>query len=213
MHIFNFPSPEEPFQPKLRTVILNSSPILHARWNPQRKGSLVACCGNRSIYTWSDEWIGESGEAEEMAECIGVPASELRLRFFFTPLALCTRLMYDLFLCREIRHKGYSVGTGWKGTFVDGQGYILLRVWGGWRTRVGMMIIIGVSGRFWSLSTCTFSPLCLYLLPCCVWLDVYCKWYTISPVLLTEYLADKPVEIHELGKGKSRSSVRKQHEV
>ncbi|KAF5369078.1 hypothetical protein D9758_003053 [Tetrapyrgos nigripes] len=80
LHIYNFPSSDEPFQPKLRTVILNSNPILHARWNPRRKGSLVACCGNRSIYTWSDEWIGESGEAEEMAECIGVPAKKFDTR-------------------------------------------------------------------------------------------------------------------------------------
>jgi hypothetical protein len=30
------------------------------------------------MYTWSDEWVGEEGE-EEMAECIGVPASEYSL--------------------------------------------------------------------------------------------------------------------------------------
>ena len=39
-----------------------------------RKGNLALCCGNQSVYTWSDEWQGDSGE-EEMAECIGVPAS------------------------------------------------------------------------------------------------------------------------------------------
>ena len=40
-----------------------------------RKGNLALCCGNQSVYTWSDEWQGDSGE-EEMAECIGVPASK-----------------------------------------------------------------------------------------------------------------------------------------
>jgi len=36
------------------------------------------CCGSRSVYTWSDEWVadGGDGEEEEMAECIGVPASK-----------------------------------------------------------------------------------------------------------------------------------------
>lgn len=28
------------------------------------------------MYIWSDEWQSESGEEEEMAECIGVPASK-----------------------------------------------------------------------------------------------------------------------------------------
>lgn len=27
------------------------------------------------MYMWSDEWVGEDGVAEEMAECVGVPAS------------------------------------------------------------------------------------------------------------------------------------------
>ncbi|KAG6336125.1 hypothetical protein ID866_2963 [Astraeus odoratus] len=29
-----------------------------------------------ALYTWSDEWVGESGEEEEMAECIGVPTNK-----------------------------------------------------------------------------------------------------------------------------------------
>lgn len=74
VYIFEFPVPPEKFSPRLRTVLLHSQPVLHARWNPVRKGNLALCCGNQSIYTWSDEWQGDSGE-EEMAECIGVPAS------------------------------------------------------------------------------------------------------------------------------------------
>ena len=27
------------------------------------------------MYLWSEEWIGESGAEEEMAECVGIPAS------------------------------------------------------------------------------------------------------------------------------------------
>lgn len=27
------------------------------------------------MYMWSDEWVGEDGTSEEMAECVGVPAS------------------------------------------------------------------------------------------------------------------------------------------
>ncbi|KAF8167781.1 WD repeat-containing protein 8 [Crassisporium funariophilum] len=76
VHIFSFPSARETFSPRLRTVLLHSQPVLHARWNPVRKGNLGLCCGNQSVYTWSDEWQGESGEDEEMAECIGVPAKK-----------------------------------------------------------------------------------------------------------------------------------------
>jgi len=27
------------------------------------------------MYLWSEEWIGEGGTEEEMAECVGIPAS------------------------------------------------------------------------------------------------------------------------------------------
>ncbi|KIK96018.1 hypothetical protein PAXRUDRAFT_32676 [Paxillus rubicundulus Ve08.2h10] len=77
VHVYDFPTPSEPFVPRLRCVLLHSKPVLHARWNPIRKGSLVLCCGTQSIFTWSDEWVGEGGEEEEdMAECIGVPANK-----------------------------------------------------------------------------------------------------------------------------------------
>lgn len=46
--------------------------MLHVQWNPVRKGSLALCCGSRGAYTWSDEWVGENGVEEEMAECIGI---------------------------------------------------------------------------------------------------------------------------------------------
>lgn len=68
--------------PKLRSVLIHSQPVLHARWNPVRKGSLALCCGNQSIYIWADEWHNDAGEEEEMAECVGVPASTFNvLRF------------------------------------------------------------------------------------------------------------------------------------
>ncbi|TFK30772.1 YVTN repeat-like/Quino protein amine dehydrogenase, partial [Coprinopsis marcescibilis] len=80
LHIFDFPTPDEQFFPRLRTVLIHSQPILHARWNPVRKGSLVLCCGTPSIYTWSDEWVGETGAQEDIAECIGVPAKQFETR-------------------------------------------------------------------------------------------------------------------------------------
>lgn len=40
-----------------------------------RKGNLISCCGGQSLYTWSDEWVGDAEEEEEMAECVGIPAS------------------------------------------------------------------------------------------------------------------------------------------
>jgi len=36
----------------------------------------MLCCGTQSVYIWSDEWHSESdSDQEELAECIGVPAS------------------------------------------------------------------------------------------------------------------------------------------
>lgn len=77
IHIISFPAAGEPFAPALRSVLLHSQPVVQARWNPLRAGSLAASCGGGAIYTWSDEWVGEGGETEEMAECVGVPASKL----------------------------------------------------------------------------------------------------------------------------------------
>lgn len=75
IHIFSFPSANKQFVPKLRSILIHNQPVLHAQWNPIRKGSLALCCGNRSVYTWSEEWMTESGSEEEIAECIGIPAS------------------------------------------------------------------------------------------------------------------------------------------
>ena len=79
VYIFEFSVSPESFMPRLRTVLLHTQPVLHARWNPVRKGNLALCCGIQSVYIWSDEWQGDSGE-EEMAECIGVPASTSDLK-------------------------------------------------------------------------------------------------------------------------------------
>lgn len=87
VYLYDFPTPSQEFSPKLRSVLLHSSPVLQVRWNPIRKGNLALCCGLRSIYTWSDEWLGDNDVEEEMAECIGVPTSKL------ISLALSTRLI------------------------------------------------------------------------------------------------------------------------
>jgi hypothetical protein len=52
---------------------MHMQPVLHVRWNPVRKGNFALCCGSQCAYIWSDEWVGENGTEEEMAECIGVP--------------------------------------------------------------------------------------------------------------------------------------------
>ena len=31
------------------------------------------------MYLWSEEWIGEGGTEEEMAECVAIPASTYRI--------------------------------------------------------------------------------------------------------------------------------------
>jgi hypothetical protein len=64
--------------PRLRSLLIQQQPVVQASWNPVRKGVLSLCTGASSLYTWSDEWIGEDGE-EEMAECIGVPAGGFQL--------------------------------------------------------------------------------------------------------------------------------------
>ncbi|KAI0080278.1 YVTN repeat-like/Quino protein amine dehydrogenase [Panus rudis PR-1116 ss-1] len=65
-------------RPTLRSVLLHRKPVIAARWNPVRKESLALCCGDQSIYLWSDEWISENDDDEdhEMAECVGVPSKQ-----------------------------------------------------------------------------------------------------------------------------------------
>jgi len=74
VHIFDFPAPQQEFTPRLRSILLHNNPVLNARWNPVRRGSLALCCGTQSIFIWNDKWVNEAGEEEEMAECICVPA-------------------------------------------------------------------------------------------------------------------------------------------
>lgn len=64
--------------PRLRSLLIQQQPVVQASWNPVRKGVLSLCTGASSLYTWSDEWIGEDGE-EEMAECIGIPIGGFQL--------------------------------------------------------------------------------------------------------------------------------------
>jgi hypothetical protein len=75
VHLFAFPGPGEAFPPRLRSVLLHSSPVMHVHWNPVRQGRLALSCGGQAMYLWSEEWIGESGAEEEMAECGVIPAS------------------------------------------------------------------------------------------------------------------------------------------
>lgn len=126
VHIYDFPSPQEEFVPRLRSVLLHSLPVLNARWNPVRKGSLVLCCGTQSVYIWSDEWVGESGEEEEMAECIGVPA---RKPGSF-PLFRISEFRRLNISSRKIRDTGRQMGTRWQGFHPIRQRSILLRVRG-----------------------------------------------------------------------------------
>jgi hypothetical protein len=109
VHIYDFPSPSETFAPRLRSILMHANPVLHTRWNPVRKGSLILCCGGSALYTWSDEWVGEgeSESEEEMAECIGVPTSALRTLKPFSP----TPLNNVRISTREFRHEGREMGT------------------------------------------------------------------------------------------------------
>ena len=52
------------------------------------------------MYLWSEEWIGESG-AEEMAECVAVPASACGVTHILRNLLI---LFYH-FLQRNLKHE------------------------------------------------------------------------------------------------------------
>jgi len=80
LHIYAFPAPAEPFNPSLRSVILHNQPVLHARWNPIRAGSLLLCCGTGAVYTWNADWDDAEHNLIEMAECIGVPTDKFEVR-------------------------------------------------------------------------------------------------------------------------------------
>jgi len=77
VHLYSFTSGADSFKPQLSSLLLHSRVITAVQWNPTRSGSLALCCASNALYTWSDEWVADvaSGEeAEEMAECISVPA-------------------------------------------------------------------------------------------------------------------------------------------
>ena len=82
---------------------MHNTPVLHARWNPIRKGNLAVCCGTRSIYTWSDEWVSENGSEEEMAECIGVPASMSYFECIFFPWPRLIATLTEKFETRDLK--------------------------------------------------------------------------------------------------------------
>lgn len=109
VHLYDFPASSDPFVPRLRCVFQHSKPVLHAQWNPVRKGSLALCTGSGSIYTWSDEWIGENGVEEDMAECIGVPANSRLPHYFF---AFRLLMASQLNLKQEVLN-GLLTGKGW----------------------------------------------------------------------------------------------------
>ena len=71
-------APTPVLKPKLRSVLLHTGAVTSAAWNPVRKGALACATGGGAVYLWSDKWVsgeaaGGSGQAEEVAECVGVP--------------------------------------------------------------------------------------------------------------------------------------------
>ncbi|KAL5641245.1 hypothetical protein ACGC1H_001658 [Rhizoctonia solani] len=84
LHIYNFPAPDEPFKPSLKTVLLHATSITRASWNPVRAESLAISCSRPAVYMWTsnNEWVNDNvGEVEdEGAECIGVPGQEMAVR-------------------------------------------------------------------------------------------------------------------------------------
>lgn len=75
--IYNFPGPDEPCNPRLRSVIQCDKPVLYARVSnaPTVKGTTVALCtGTGALYIWNDDRdLSEGGERGELAECVSVP--------------------------------------------------------------------------------------------------------------------------------------------
>jgi len=104
IYLYNFPSPQERFAPYLRSVLIHTQPVLHVQWNPVRKGSLALCCGSRGAYTWSDEWVGENGVEEEMAECIGIPNGKSGVPSFLVNT-------HRPWLARRFRRQGPEMGA------------------------------------------------------------------------------------------------------
>jgi hypothetical protein len=104
VHLFAFPGPGEAFSPRLRSVLLHSSPVMHVRWNPVRQGRLALSCGGQAMYLWSEEWIGESGAEEEMAECVGIPASAFnKLRSYHSSVGAQAAHFSEKFNARDVQ--------------------------------------------------------------------------------------------------------------
>ncbi len=74
VYIYNVDCSSEEFRPRLRSVLLQSSPVISATWNPVKEFNVALCCGGCAMYTWVDSWT--AGNEEEMAECVGIPTSE-----------------------------------------------------------------------------------------------------------------------------------------
>ena len=126
MFIYDFPTPNEPLRPRLRSALIQAQPILNVRWNPnpKRAGSLALCCGGGGLYTWSNEWSTDDTETkggeEEMAECIGVPTSKSDYLF-----AIANFFFTDEHT-RETAGPRCPMVSGWEGFDPHGQGGILL---------------------------------------------------------------------------------------
>jgi len=101
VHIFAFPGPGVAFLPHLRSVLFHSSAVVHTNWNPVRQGRLVLTCGGQAMYLWSEEWIGDGGTEEEMAECVAIPASMYGLTHILRNLLN----FFYRFLQRNLKHR------------------------------------------------------------------------------------------------------------
>ena len=89
---------------------------MHVHWNPVRQGRLALSCGGQAMYLWSEEWIEESGAEEEMAECVGVPASA------FNKLCITHLLEIKLLIINFQRNLTLEMCSG----HLMGRGYCLL---------------------------------------------------------------------------------------
>ena len=108
--MYAFPAPSEPFNPRLRSVLLHDQVILHARWNPVQAGSMLLCCGTRAVYTWNSAWDDGENNLTEIAECVGIPAGWC---------CLCLQTLYNIIFTDkfEVRNAKWSP---------DGKGFVLL---------------------------------------------------------------------------------------
>ena len=143
MYIYNVDCNAEEFHLRLRSVLVQAGPVISATWNPVNEYSIALSCGGCAMYTWTDSWAAGNGgfdgsATEEMAECVGVPASESihlnlrrlrRGRFGSLNSGDITPPIVALFLIvfpREICGQGIAVDLERKRTHSPGQGYLCL---------------------------------------------------------------------------------------